>query len=81
MITITNGKEDYNNDEDLAEIIKFEAKIKVLSTFAHSYNKLYYNLYYNLYGGFVNLFDYMFVAVSWLLCFLSLVFPAGVFHE
>ena len=31
MITITNGKEDYNNDEDLAEIIKLEAKIKVLS--------------------------------------------------
>ena len=30
MITITNGKEDYNNDEDLADIIKFEAKIKVL---------------------------------------------------
>ena len=26
MITITNGKEDCNNDEDLAEIIKFEAK-------------------------------------------------------
>ena len=78
MITITNGKEDYNNDEDLADIIKFEAKISI---FVHSYIKLYYNLYYNLYGGFVNLFDYMFVAVSWLLCFLSVVFPAGVFHE
>ena len=35
MITITNGKEDYNNDEDLADIIKFEAKISI---FAHSYN-------------------------------------------
>ena len=77
MITITNGKEDYNNDEDLADIIKFEANIKVLSFFARSYDKMKYNLY----GGFVNLFDYMFVAVSWLLCFLSLVFPAGVFHE
>ena len=31
MITITYGKEDLNNDEDLAEIIKLEAKIKVLS--------------------------------------------------
>ena len=40
MITITNGKEDCNNDEDLAEIIQFEAKIEVLSFFARSFNKL-----------------------------------------